>query len=48
MSFDELVEATGSIPRGVQARHRASFLYPVQVPNLTGINDRHYLDRTGL
>jgi hypothetical protein len=30
------------------ARHRASPLFPVQVPDLIGVKDRHYLDRTGL
>jgi hypothetical protein len=37
-----------SMPRGVNARHRSSPVYPVQVPDLIGVKDRAYLDRTGL
>jgi hypothetical protein len=32
----------------VLARHRSSPFYPVQVPDLIGVQDRRYLDRTGL
>jgi hypothetical protein len=35
-------------PPGVLARHRSSNFDPVQVPDLIGVKDRHYLDRTGL
>jgi len=48
MSADEIASAHEAIPSGVQARHRASPFYPVQVPDLIGVKDRHYLDRTGL
>jgi len=48
MSIDELIAELESIPPGVQTRHRASLFYPVQVPDLVGVKDRHYLDRTGL
>jgi len=48
MSSDEIASAHEAIPSGVQARHRASPFYPVQVPDLIGVKDRHYLDRTGL
>jgi hypothetical protein len=32
----------------VVARHRSSPFYPVHVPDLIGVKDRHYLDATGL
>jgi hypothetical protein len=32
----------------VNPRYRASPLYPVQIPDLIGVKDRRYLDRTGL
>jgi hypothetical protein len=47
-SMDEIASAHEAIPPGVLARHRASPLFPVQVPDLIGVQDRHYLDRTGL
>ncbi len=37
-----------AVPPGVIPRHRTSPFYPVQVPDLIGVRDRHYLDRTGL
>ena len=43
--FDSMIKA---IPPGVVARHRSSPFTPVQVPDLIGLKDRHYLDRTGL
>ncbi len=46
-----LAEITGkhyAIPPGVLARHRSSSDYPVQIPDLIGIKERKYLDRTGL
>jgi hypothetical protein len=48
MSADEIASAHEAIPAGVLARHRSSPFYPVQVPDLIGVQDRHYLDRTGL
>jgi mono/diheme cytochrome c family protein len=48
MSFEELEAANEARPAGVAARHRTSLFYPVQVPDLIGIKDRLYLDRTGL
>lgn len=47
-SLDELVTIYEAIPPGVLARQGASPLSPVQVPDLIGIKDRRYLDRTGL
>lgn len=40
--------ALRAIPPGVLARHGSSAFAPVQVPDLIGIRDRRYLDRTGL
>jgi hypothetical protein len=48
LPFDQLVSAHEAIPAGVMPRHRANLFYPVQVPDLIGVQDRHYLDRTGL
>jgi len=48
LSIDELVTLYESIPPGVNDRHRTSPLYPAQVPDLIGVKDRRYLDRTGL
>ncbi|WP_433965318.1 hypothetical protein [Tunturiibacter gelidiferens] len=48
MTADEMIEILQTIPPGVISRHRASQFTPVQVPDLIGVKDRHYLDRTGL
>jgi hypothetical protein len=48
MSVEEIASIHDRIPPGVVARHRTSPLFPVQVPDLIGVKDRHYLDRTGL
>jgi hypothetical protein len=48
LSIDELARGHEAIPPGVLARHRSSVWYPVQVPDLIGVKDRRYLDRTGL
>jgi serine/threonine protein kinase len=44
----ELSEAHSTIPPGVLARHRSSPVSPVVVPDLFGLKNRRYLDRTGL
>ena len=44
----ETASALESIPPGVNARHGTSPLQPVQIPDLIGVKDRKYLDRTGL
>jgi hypothetical protein len=44
----ELVSVLESIPPGVLARHGTSPFSPVQVPDLIGLRERRYLDRTGL
>ena len=48
MSIEELASLHEAVPPGVISRHRASPFYPVQVPDLIGVKDRRYLDRTGL
>ena len=48
LSFEQLVSAHDAIPAGVVGRHRASLFYPIQIPDLIGVKDRHYLDHTGL
>jgi len=48
MSVNDIAAPRDMIPPGVVARHRSSPLFPVQVPDLIGVKDRHYLDRTGL
>ena len=48
MSSDEIASAHEAIPPGVIARNRSSLFYPVQVPDLIGVRERRYLDRTGI
>jgi hypothetical protein len=48
MSFREYIEMQGAYPPGVIPRHRGSPFNPIQVPDLIGVKDRHYLDHTGL
>jgi hypothetical protein len=48
MSPEQLDAMYGAIPPGVVPRHRSSPFSPVQVPDLIGLRDRHYLDHTGL
>ena len=48
LSADQIRTLLASVPAGVAARHRGSLFEPIQVPNLIGVKDRHYLDRTGL
>ena len=47
-SVEEIASVHDSIPGGVVPRARTSPLYPPQVPDLIGVKDRKYLDRTGL
>ena len=46
-SLEALAAAHEAIPPGVVARHRSSPAYPPQVPDLIGVKDRRYLDRSG-
>jgi hypothetical protein len=47
-SLSDITGKHYAIPPGVLARHRSSADYPVQIPDLIGIKERKYLDRTGL
>ena len=48
MSVEEITAAFEAIPPGVVARTNASLFSPVPIPDLIGVGDRRYLDRTGL
>jgi hypothetical protein len=48
MTIVQIAEAHQDIPPGVLGRHRSSPFDPVQVPDLIGVRERMYLDRTGL
>lgn len=48
MSLEEIAGRFEAIPPGVAARHRASADFPPAIPDLIGLRDRRYLDRTGL
>jgi hypothetical protein len=48
LSDEQVRSLLASVPPGTAARHRGSLFEPIQVPNLIGVKDRHYLDRTGL
>jgi hypothetical protein len=48
MSLEQIAQVHRTIPPGVAARNRTSPFAPVQVPDLIGVKDRKYLDRTGL
>jgi hypothetical protein len=45
-SFAETAERRNAIPPGTFSRHRANGV--IQIPDLIGVKDRKYLDRTGL
>ncbi|MGH7486234.1 MAG: hypothetical protein ACREMY_11645, partial [bacterium] len=47
LSAEEIAAADDAVPAGVQARLGTSAFHPVQVPDLIGVQDRLYLDRTG-
>jgi hypothetical protein len=48
MSLDSLIAAGEAIPPGVTARSNTSIFLPPQIPDLIGIEERRYLDHTGL
>lgn len=48
MSLDELIAAGEAIPPGVTARSNTSIFLPPQIPDLIGVEQRRYLDHTGL
>jgi hypothetical protein len=48
MTREELVAAFAAVPPGVIARQGTSVFHPPAVPDLIGIEDRRFLDSTGL
>ena len=48
MSLDGLIAAGEAIPPGVTARSNTSIFLPPQIPDLIGVEQRRYLDHTGL
>jgi hypothetical protein len=48
MTLDEFVRAGEQIPAGVTARANTSMILPPQIPDLIGVEERRYLDHTGL
>ncbi|MGH9718688.1 MAG: hypothetical protein ACRD8O_00615 [Bryobacteraceae bacterium] len=48
MSLDEIIAAGQAIPPGVNARANTNLLVPPQIPDLIGVQERTYLDHTGL
>jgi hypothetical protein len=48
MSIEEMAALFDSYPAGVSLRQRGNSFLPMQVPDLIGVEDRRYLDRTGL
>jgi len=48
MSIEEMAALFDSYPAGVSLRQRGNSFLPIQVPDLIGVKDRRYLDRTGL
>lgn len=48
MDQEEIAARHDAVPPGVMARQGASLDYPVQVPDLIGVAERRYFDRTGL
>ena len=48
MSSEEMAAQFDAAPAGVVIRNRSSMNYPVAIPDLIGVKNRRYLDRTGL
>ena len=48
MSIEEIASVFDAVPPGVSFRQRTNSFTPAQVPDLIGVKDRRYLDRTGL
>ncbi|MBL8187344.1 MAG: hypothetical protein JNK38_05025, partial [Acidobacteria bacterium] len=48
MTVEDIAAVHEAIPPGVLARHRTSPDQPAQTPDLIGVRERKYLDRTGL
>ena len=48
MNLDQIASLHEAIPPSVLSRNRSSPFYSPQIPDLIGVKDRKYLDRTGL
>jgi hypothetical protein len=48
MSLEQLIAAGDAIPPGVTARSHTSMFLPPQIPDLIGVQERRFLDHTGL
>jgi hypothetical protein len=48
MPLEQLIAAGGAIPPGVTARSHTSMFLPPQIPDLIGVQERRFLDHTGL
>lgn len=48
MTLQEFIQAGEEIPPGVTARANTSMLLPPQIPDLIGVQERRYLDHTGI
>jgi len=48
MSLEAIIAAGEAIPPGVTARSHTSMLLPPQIPDIIGVQERHFLDHTGL
>ena len=48
MSIDEIVSVFEAVPPGTSPRQRGNTFLSIQVPDLIGVKERRYLDRTGL
>ncbi len=48
MTGTEMLARGKAVPPGVQARHGTGFHVPAQIPDLIGVRERKYLDKTGL
>jgi hypothetical protein len=48
MSIEEIISVFEAVPAGTSPRQRGNTFLSIQVPDLIGVKDRRYLDRTGL
>jgi hypothetical protein len=48
MSTEEIASVFDAPPPGANLRQRSNSFLPIQAPDLIGVKDRRYLDRTGL
>jgi hypothetical protein len=48
MSLEEIASVFEAVPPGASLRTRGNSFLPIQIPDLIGLKDRLYLDRTGL